>query len=721
MMKALQAYNQEDLNNLASKAKIVSMQNNKKDNVDYTLTKKSVVSISNNFVGIQNEFNKIAANITSIKALQNKVMNDRSIPVNDNTPVATRIIGADQFEDSIAGLGEYFETLAKLLKKLNLKTPETVQPEAEGGDIDIDINKKRARGSRRTRARGRGRLRGRGLAGKALGIFGVGLDVTDRLSSGEDVAEAAVGVAGGVAGGIAGAEAGAALGLFGGPAAPVTVPLGGLIGGALGYLAGGFIADKAYDAVAEPSTQRVPTTKPAQSTPVQRSSVDRRLESAVKTASAAPAVRQPSEISNNSYSSRFASYLSDVFSNVKGYIGGMAGAVIGATVGNYSPVGPGAGSTENARIAMQYLTSPEGGGWTQAQAAGIVANLQAESGANLDTTALNEEGGGQGAHGIAQWRAERITRFTEMYNKPIRSASLQEQLAYINWELNNTESRAGRSLRGATTAEQAADIFYRQYERPGDTDTSGGLRISNARALLTPSPTSRNGNYGVVFNPLPNGTYSGPGLGLLREGGKRRHQGLDIFAPMGSPVYSMADGTVVYSERRSGDGGGSGFGIAVQIRHDNGLVTKYAHLSGLAGLHKGDRVTGGQFIGSSGDTGNAKGTPPHLHFEVWEGSTALEPTAVLGSGSPTPAPATSMDRYRAATPSRASLMQNPNIAAQYFDALRPNRRRGAGSLILMPSAAPAQPTITFPYRFGQSPPRQTNANPRSAYPAYHRQ
>ena len=196
MMKALQGYNQEDLNNLASKAKVVSMQNNKKDNVDYTLTKKSVVSISNNFVGIQNEFNKIAANITSIKALQNKVMNDRSIPVNDNTPVATRIIGADQFEDSIAGLGEYFETLAKLLKKLNLKAPETTQPEAEGGDIDIDINKKRGRGSRRTRARGRGRLKGRGLAGKALGIFGVGLDVTDRLSSGEDVAEAAVGVAG---------------------------------------------------------------------------------------------------------------------------------------------------------------------------------------------------------------------------------------------------------------------------------------------------------------------------------------------------------------------------------------------------------------------------------------------------------------------------------------------------------------------------------------------
>ena len=712
MMKALQGYNQEDLNNLASKAKVVSMQNNKKDNVDYTLTKKSVVSISNNFVGIQNEFNKIAANITNIKALQNKVMNDRSIPVNDNTPVATRIIGADQFEDSIAGLGEYFETLAKLLKKLNLKTPETVQPEAEGSDIDIDINKKRARGSRRTRARGRGRLKGRGLAGKALGIFGVGLDVTDRLSSGEDVAEAAVGVAGGVAGGIGGAQAGAALGALGGPAAPLTIPLGGLIGGALGYLAGGFIADKAYDAVAEPSTQKVPASKPVK--PVQRSSVDRRLENAVKTASAAPAIRQPSEISNNSYSSRFASYLSDVFSNVKGYIGGIAGAVIGATVGNYSPVGPGAGSTENARIAMEYLTSPEGGGWTQAQAAGIVANLQAESGANLDTTALNEEGGGQGAHGIAQWRGPRITRFTEMYNKPIRSASLQEQLAYINWELNNTESGAGRSLRGATTAEDAANIFYRQYERPGNTDTSGGLRLANARAIMEVANNPGNPNGVGLVNPVP-GAVVTSGFGKrkapkTRTGyGSTNHRGLDFAGvKQGTPILAAGGGTVTFTGR-AGDAGNM-----VVIDHGGGIVTRYMHMEdGSISVKNGAQVNQEQMIGRVGSTGSSSG--PHLHFEVLRNGKQEDPRSYLNV---VRAPSSEQK----ATPSRAQLMEASNDKYQkYFDALKPNPKRGSNGLVILPSAAPAQPTITFPYRFGQSPPRQPNANPRGAYPAYHRQ
>jgi hypothetical protein len=75
------------------------------------------------------------------------------------------------------------------------------------------------------------------------------------------------------------------------------------------------------------------------------------------------------------------------------------------------------------------------------------------------------------------------------------------------------------------------------------------------------------------------------------------------------------------------------------------------------------------------------------------------------------------------TPSRASLMANqlPLNATNYFEALRANPRRGNGSLIFMPSAAPAQQTMTFPYRFGQTPPRQPNANPRGAYPAYHGQ
>jgi murein DD-endopeptidase MepM/ murein hydrolase activator NlpD len=144
------------------------------------------------------------------------------------------------------------------------------------------------------------------------------------------------------------------------------------------------------------------------------------------------------------------------------------------------------------------------------------------------------------------------------------------------------------------------------------------------------------GDFAANFkDPVPNGKWSGPGLGQSRAGGTRRHQGMDIFAPMGAPIYATADGEVVYSERRSGDGGSAGFGMAVQLKHADGYTTKYAHLSKLKGYSKGDRVNAGDVIGYVGDTGNAKGTPPHLHFEIWKGRQMQEPANFLSGANRT--------------------------------------------------------------------------------------
>lgn len=164
---------------------------------------------------------------------------------------------------------------------------------------------------------------------------------------------------------------------------------------------------------------------------------------------------------------------------------------------------------------------------------------------------------------------------------------------------------------------------------------SSGNNATGVERVGTPAGGPM-GDFAANFkDPVPNGTWSGPGLGQSRQGGKRRHQGMDIFAPMGAPVYAASDGEVVYSERRSGDGGGAGFGMAVQLKHSGGYTTKYAHLSKLKGYGKGDRVNAGDVIGYVGDTGNAKGTPPHLHFEIWKGRQMQEPANFLSGANRT--------------------------------------------------------------------------------------
>jgi murein DD-endopeptidase MepM/ murein hydrolase activator NlpD len=155
--------------------------------------------------------------------------------------------------------------------------------------------------------------------------------------------------------------------------------------------------------------------------------------------------------------------------------------------------------------------------------------------------------------------------------------------------------------------------------------TVGTERVDAPSASATGPLGSFNSNF---IDPVPGGSWSGPGLGLPRDGGRRSHQGIDIFAPMGTPVYASADGEVVYSERRPT----GGFGNAVQLRHPDGYITKYAHLNSLAGYAPGDTVRAGDIIGYVGDSGNAKGTPPHLHYEIWRNGAMQEPANYLTGG-----------------------------------------------------------------------------------------
>jgi murein DD-endopeptidase MepM/ murein hydrolase activator NlpD len=112
------------------------------------------------------------------------------------------------------------------------------------------------------------------------------------------------------------------------------------------------------------------------------------------------------------------------------------------------------------------------------------------------------------------------------------------------------------------------------------------------------------------------------------------HLAVDYGAPTGAPVVAVGSGTVIVAGWNSG-----GYGNFVQIRHANGLVTGYAHLSSVArGVRAGGAIKQGELVGYVGQTGLATG--PHLHFMTLRGAKALDPRAVLRASEPgVPVPA----------------------------------------------------------------------------------
>ena len=118
-------------------------------------------------------------------------------------------------------------------------------------------------------------------------------------------------------------------------------------------------------------------------------------------------------------------------------------------------------------------------------------------------------------------------------------------------------------------------------------------------------------------------------FGAPRDGGARRHQGVDIFAPRGTPVVAASDGVV--SARTSSRLGGK-----VVWLKTHGMNQYYAHLDSQS-VRPAQRVRVGDTLGWVGNTGNARFTPPHLHFGVYRfGRGAIDPFPFIDNAVPEP-------------------------------------------------------------------------------------
>lgn len=118
--------------------------------------------------------------------------------------------------------------------------------------------------------------------------------------------------------------------------------------------------------------------------------------------------------------------------------------------------------------------------------------------------------------------------------------------------------------------------------------------------------TAISSNYGYRMDPISSGS--------------EWHEGIDIPADFGSPVYASGAGTVEFAAWNGG------YGRYVRINHGNGYKTAYGHMSGLA-TASGQQVAKGQIIGFVGSSGYSTG--PHVHFEVISEGQTIDPFYVL--------------------------------------------------------------------------------------------
>ncbi|WP_418765173.1 M23 family metallopeptidase [Mailhella sp.] len=109
----------------------------------------------------------------------------------------------------------------------------------------------------------------------------------------------------------------------------------------------------------------------------------------------------------------------------------------------------------------------------------------------------------------------------------------------------------------------------------------------------------------------------------VRRSSRRSHKGIDIRAPLGSPIMAFRSGSVVCAEYHRS------YGYMVEIQQDDGILARYAHMSQIL-VREGDRVEPGLMIGRVGSTGRSTG--PHLHFELLRDNRQMNPMVYL----PTP-------------------------------------------------------------------------------------
>ena len=291
--------------------------------------------------------------------------------------------------------------------------------------------------------------------------------------------------------------------------------------------------------------------------------------------------------------------------------------------GSFSNVSGLYGNTAQEKVWWALIDA----GYSAEAAAGVLGNIEAESGFNEASI----EGGSGAGFGLCQWTGGRRTQL-ESYaaSKGVAPSDLDTQIefllaeitpggganGYAKYQLSSYNGYSASDWKNASTPEDAATAFCWTFERPGiprmDVRTSAARRYYNQ---FKDAERPSGGNVTSIQAVLPNYPFSSSsGFGYRNGpfyGPNEFHQGTDIPAPAGTEIAALGSGIV--KEMVTGYNGGRG--NYIRIDHQNGYETLYQHCNGFAaGLSVGSHVSQGQIIAYVGSTGDSTGA--HLHLEI---------------------------------------------------------------------------------------------------------
>jgi murein DD-endopeptidase MepM/ murein hydrolase activator NlpD len=188
--------------------------------------------------------------------------------------------------------------------------------------------------------------------------------------------------------------------------------------------------------------------------------------------------------------------------------------------------------------------------------------------------------------------ADKANELTERARSVYNQASAAEQRAIDNLAKEQRELQAARALKKAR-------------------DVAAANSKSGTAAGLPPAATPN------FYCPVSGGASFIDSWGFSRSGG-RRHKGVDMFNSRNTPLVAVVDGKVKFSSNSLG-------GLSTHL-HAGGTTYYYAHLEKHpTNISSGQNVTAGTIIGYLGNSGNARYTSPHLHFEIRPGGVAVNP------------------------------------------------------------------------------------------------